>query len=570
MNKADLIAAARGERPVDRLFANARLVNVFSGEIETCDIAVFEGFVAGFGAYPARERVDLAGRFVLPGFIDAHVHIESAMTSVSEFVRAVLPTGTTTVIADPHEIANVLGAEGISCMIREGARQPMNIFFTAPSCVPATPMETAGAVLDAAALSPFLDDVRVPALAEMMNFPGVIHGEREVLEKIALAEQASKPVDGHCPGLSGKALCAYIAAGIQSDHECVALAEAREKLAAGMHIMIREGSGAKNLDALLPLVTERTAHRVMWCTDDRHPQDILMEGHVDAMVRRAVSSGLDPVFAVQIATLNPARYFGLHRIGAVAPGMQADFIVASDLGRITAEQVWSGGRLAAENGQMHPEVEIPEAGPVPSAMHVDAAALDFRLPAEGDRARAIEVVPGQVITRQAIRPVKKRDGLACADPKADLLKIAVVERHRGTGRIGMGFIHGFGLQQGAIASSVAHDSHNIVVVGAEDTQMRAAVAHVAEMGGGLCVVSGDAVKADLPLPIAGLMSNRPLHSVQERLHRLLEAARQLGCTLEDPFMTLSFMALPVIPELKITDRGIFDGNRFAHVPLFCD
>ncbi len=570
MELAALITAARGDQPVDRVFENARLVNVFSGEVETRHIAVSQGYIAGFGDYSARERIDLAGRFVVPGFIDAHVHIESSMMSVSEFVRAVLPKGTTTVVADPHEIANVMGSAGIAYMIEEGRRQPMNLFFNLPSCVPATAMETSGASLDAAALSPFIRNDSVPALAEMMNFPGVIHCDAGVLDKIALAENAAKPVDGHAPGLSGKALNAYISAGIRSDHECVALSEAREKLARGMHVMIREGSGARNLDELLPLVTPKTAHMVMWCTDDRHPQDILHAGHIDEMLRRAVASGLDPVTALQIASLNPARYFRLPRIGAVSPGMRADMVVTSSLDEIVAEAVYSGGCKVAENGKMCPEVEIPEAQIGPSAMHVDVDRLDFRIPADGSNARVIVIIPGQIITGQEIMPVKIRENLAYAEPSADLLKIAVVERHQQTGNIGKGFIRGIGLRRGAIASSVAHDSHNIVVVGTNDGDMRAAVAHVAAMEGGLCVVCEQSVKAALALPIAGLMTPRPLAAVCREMDDLLDAARGLGCRLEDPFMTLSFMALPVIPELKITDKGLFDVNRFTHMPVFVD
>jgi adenine deaminase len=398
----------------------------------------------------------------------------------------------------------------------------------------------------------------------------VIHCDTDVLDKLRLARHAGKRVEGHAPGLSAKALNAYIAAGIKSEHECVALSEAREKLAAGMHIMIREGTGAKNLDDLLPLVTPKTAHRVMWCTDDRHPQDILNEGHMDEILRRAIAGGLDPVTATQIASLNPARYFRLPRLGAVAPGMRADLLVTGDLRRPAPEQVYAGGRLVAENGAMRPEIDIPEPAECPSTMQVALDRLDFRIPSGGGKARVITVVPGQIITRGEVLPVKTKNGGACADPAADVLKIAVVERHRQTGNIGCGFIKGFGLKKGAIASSVAHDSHNIIVVGASDADMRAAVAHVADMQGGLCAVCDQSVKAALSLPIAGLMTNRPLDAVCREMQNLLDAARSLGCTLADPFMTLSFMALPVIPELKMTDQGLFDVSAFAHVPVFGD
>lgn len=570
MDLDSLISAAGGDRPVDRLFENVRLINVFSGEIESRHIALFDGYIVGFGAYEAAERVDMGNRFVVPGFIDAHVHIESSMTDVSEFVRAVLPHGTTSLVCDPHEIANVLGVEGIEYMLGQGRRQPMNLFFALPSCVPATDMETSGARLDAEALAPFFPDPRVPALAEMMNFPGVIHCDPQVMAKIGLAGKAGKPVDGHAPGLSGKALNAYLTAGIASDHECVSAKEAKEKLAAGMHIMIREGTGAKNLDDLLPVVTPQNAHRLMWCTDDRHPQEICHEGHIDEIVRRAIHAGLDPVTAIQMATLNPARYFKLPRIGAIAPGMRADMVVASDLNHFVPEQVYAGGILVAENGRMHPDIGIPAADTCPSAMHVDLEHLDFRIPARGRRARVIELVPDQIITRQQILDIKQADGFAEADLANDILKIAVVERHQKTGNMGKSFVKGVGIKQGALASSVAHDSHNIVVVGTNDEDMQIAVKHVAAMQGGLCVVCDRSIKADMALPIAGLMSTEPLDTVRQKIDRLIDAAKALGCRLPDPFMTLSFLALPVIPELKITDRGLVDVNKFAYVAVFVD
>ncbi|MFO7838918.1 MAG: adenine deaminase [Desulfosalsimonadaceae bacterium] len=570
MNFEELIQAAAAERPVDLLLTNARVVNVFSGAVETRHIAIADGYIAGFGDYEALEKVDLEKRLVTPGFIDAHVHIESAMTAVSEFVRAVLPRGTTAVVADPHEIANVMGAEGISYMIGEAAKQPMNIFFALPSCVPATDMETAGARLDAADLAPFWKSSHVVALGEMMNFPGVISRAPDVLAKIAQAAEAGKPVDGHGPGLSGNALCAYIAAGIASDHECVGLSEAEEKLARGMHIMIREGSGAKNLDALLPLVRSETAHRMMWCTDDRHPHEILKEGHIDEMIRRAIAYGVDPVTAVRMATLNPASYFRLPRMGAVSPGMRADLVVAADSDNLVPEQVYAGGRLVATNGRMCPEIPISGPGPCPATVQVDCGNLNFRIRAGGTNVRVIDIVPGQLVTGQIILPVKQKDGAAMGDPSADIVKIAVVERHHGTGNIGTGFVRGFGLKKGALASSVAHDSHNIIVLGADDRDMQAAAAHVAAMQGGLCVVCDREVRSELALPIAGLMSTEPLETVSRAIDALSEKARALGCRLEDPFMTLSFLALPVIPELKITDRGLFDVQRFTHVPVFVD
>jgi adenine deaminase len=568
MTMEHLIAVARGDQPADLLLRNGKVVNVYSGEIMEMDIAVAAGHVAGFGPRSALSEVDLQGCYVAPGFIDAHVHIESAMASPAEFARAVLPRGTTTVVADPHEIANVLGLAGIEYMLQSTASLPMQFFFTLSSCVPATSMETAGAALTAEALAPLMPHPRVVALAEMMNFPGVIQGDPSVMAKIRLARDARKRVDGHAPGVQGPSLDAYIAAGVASDHECITAAEAMEKLRRGMHIMIREGTGAKNMAALRDIIQPATAHRLMWCTDDRHPHDILAEGHIDAMVRQAIGLGVAPHLAIRLATMNPAAYFGLPRTGAIAPGLRADMVVFNRLENPVAEAVYAGGQRVAEHGRLLETVDFPDPIPPAPAMHVDPAALDFGVTAAGPRIRVIEIVPGQIVTRhgQAATPVA--DGRAVADPDRDLLKIAVVERHRGTGRTGIGFVKGMGLRRGAIASSVAHDAHNIIVVGARDDDMHTAVRHVVAMQGGLAVVAEGKVLASLALPIAGLMSPEPIRSIQDQLTGLTRAARDLGTSLPDPFMTLSFLALPVIPELKITDRGLVDVDRFEPVDLF--
>ncbi len=564
----ELIRAARGDATVDLLLTDARIVNVFSGEVITGHIAIRDQHVVGFGDYPARETVSVGGRYVAPGFIDAHVHIESAMTSVSEFVRAVLPHGTTGVVADPHEIANVMGMDGIAYMLSAAENQPMNIYFTLPSCVPATDMETAGATLDADTLLPLFTHEGIVGLGEMMNFPGIINGVPEVLKKVEHATDYFKQVDGHCPGLSGRDLSAYVAAGIHSDHECVRAEEAMEKLRLGMHIMIREGTGAKNLADLLPIVNPQTAGRIMWCTDDRHPHDIVNEGHIDYIIRKAVAAGLDPVTAIRMGTLNPARYFGLHRLGAIAPGRRADLVVLSDLEKLNVKTVYVAGRRVAEDGQVDPMLQSQTALECPSTMNIKTGALDFTIPAEGGQVRVIEAISGQIITRRKEMPAKVENGDAVADPSRDLIKIAVVERHKGTGNIGRGFVTGFGLKNGAIASSVAHDSHNIIVVGAADADMAAAVEAVAKPGGGLAVVSDGHVRALLPLPIAGLMSPDPIDAVKRRIDDLNHAAKDIGCILPDPFMTISFLALPVIPELRLTDKGLFDVMQFSHVPVF--
>jgi adenine deaminase len=541
---------------------------VFSGEIVCGHIAVSGGFIAGIGDYPARETVDLKNRYVCPGFIDAHVHIESSMTSVAQFANAVACRGTTTVVADPHEIANVMGAAGIDYMLRASENLPVNVFFTLPSCVPATTMETAGAVLDAKAIQPYLAHKRVVGLGEMMNFPGVLCQDAAVMRKINDAHDFHKPVDGHAPGLSGKALNAYIAAGILSDHECISADEAMEKLRAGMHIMIREGTGAKNLDALLPVVNEKTAHRIMWCTDDRHPDDICEQGHIDFMIQKAVAFGLSPVAALQIATHHPARYFGLNRLGAIAPGYKADMVVFSDIIRPAAESVYAGGILVAADGRLNPTVDFGKTLDCPSTMNVKSGSIDLTIKAEGDNIRVISLVPGQIITRRQIVPVNQVAGYAVADTDRDILKIAVIERHRGSGNIGKGFVSGFGLKKGAIAGSVAHDSHNIIVAGTNDNDMKTAVNRVIEMNGGLAAACDGKISAELPLPIAGLMSDQPMDIVRGKMDALIHAAHGFGSAVPDPFMTLSFLALPVIPELKLTDRGLFDVNQFQHVPLF--
>ena len=570
MNLAETIKAARGEKPVDLLFTNAQIIDVYSGEILPDAIAISDGNIVGFGQYEAEKVVDLKGRYVAPGFIDGHVHIESSMACITEFARAVVVHGTTTVAADPHEIANVLGISGIEYMLQSAEKQPMNIYFTLPSCVPATDMETAGARLGAEDLRPFFNRDRIIALAEMMNFPGVIYQDPDVLAKISAARQQKKPVDGHAPGLTGPDLYAYVSAGIQSDHECTTEQEAREKLLAGMHIMIRQGTCAKNLQVLLPVVNPKTARRMMWCSDDRHPHDLIVEGHIDSIVYEAIQSGLDPILAIQMATLNPAEYFKLDHLGALAPGKQADLVVFADLQKPAIEAVYCRGVLTAENGKMSPNIQVPPAAPVSPSMHVDLNKIDFAISADKKQVRVIQIVPDQVITHQLIEEIPLKNNQAVSDPSKDLLKMAVIERHHGSGNIGKGFVKGFGLKQGALASSVAHDSHNIIVVGTTDEDMRAAAGAVVKMGGGLAAVSDGNILAELALPIAGLMSLEPVQDVRDQLDRLIGAAHDMGTALKDPFMTLSFLALPVIPELKLTDLGLVDVNKFEVVPLFVE
>ncbi len=564
MELEPLIAVARGEQPADLLLKNAQLVNVLSGEVHPADIAIWGGRIVGLGPYPAHGTVDLGGRFVCPGFLDAHVHLESSMVQPAEFARAVVPHGTTGVICDPHEIANVLGGDGVRYILDAGADLPLQVYVMAPSCVPATHLETAGAELTVAEIAELLKHERVLGLAEMMNYPGVLLRVPAVLEKLRIA--GDRPIDGHAPGLTGPDLNAYIAAGIRSDHECTTLDEAREKLRRGMHLFIREGTTARNLHALLPLVTPANAPLCHWCTDDRHPDTLLSEGHVDDLVRQAIAGGMDPVTAIQMATINTARYFGLRDVGAVAPGFRADLLVLSDLSAVRVDLVFAAGKMAAREGAyLRPVVPVPPPG---NPVRVDVAALDLTIPAGEGPARVIGVIPNQIVTDDLRLEPTLTDGQVASDPARDLLKIAVIERHRGTGQVGLGLVQGMGLKRGAIASSVAHDSHNLVVIGAEDAEMRAAIAAVVEMGGGQVVVADGQVQAACPLPIAGLMSDRPLKEVRDRVAALTGAAHALGCTLPDPLMTMSFLALPVIPALKLTDKGLVDVNRFDLVPLF--
>ena len=566
MTLETLIAVARGEEPADLVLKNAQLVNVLSGEIHPADIALYDGRVVGLGDYPAHNALDLGGRFVCPGLMDAHVHLESSMVQPSQFARAVVPRGTTCVVCDPHEIANVLGLAGVRYVLDASEGLPLHVYVMAPSCVPATHMETAGAELTAADIAELMAHERVLGLAEMMNFPGVLFRVPAVLEKLEIA--GNRPVDGHAPGLSGFDLNAYVAAGVRSDHECTELEEAREKLRRGMHIMIREGTTARNLHSLLPLVEPANARRCLFCTDDRHPNTLLSEGHVDDVVRKAIAWGLDPVLAIQMATLNTASYFGLRNVGAVAPGYRADLLVLDDLETVQVAQVYAAGELVAEDGRfLLSATNLPDV-PIQPSVHVDVPGLRFSLPAAQGPARVIGAIPGQVVTDDLRLEPSTEDGYVVSDPSRDLLKIAVVERHHGTGNVGLGLVKGVGLKRGAIASSVAHDSHNIVVIGASDADTRAAVAAIVEMGGGQVAVADGEMRAACPLPIAGLMSDRPLEEVRDQVEALTEAAHGLGCTLPDPFMTMSFLALPVIPALKLTDKGLVDVNAFGFVPLF--
>lgn len=566
----DRIAAARDDIRADLLLQNARLLNVLTGEIEFTDMLVHGGYVVGLGSglyTDARQIIDVGGRYVAPGFIDAHVHIESSLVTPPEFARAVLVHGVTSVVTDPHEIANVLGMDGIRFMLDRANDAPINLYVMASSCVPATHMETSGARLEADDLALLIDDSRVIGLAEMMNYPGVVHGDADVLTKIQ--QFAAYPLDGHAPALTGKALNAYVAAGIGSDHECTTVEEAQEKLRLGMMLLIREGTTTRNLEPLLPVVTPNNHHRICFCTDDRQPGTLLDEGSIDGMIRTAIASGIDPMIAIRMATINTANWFRLMDRGAVVPGRRADMVVFSDLQDLRAEMVFLNGVLSAQEGRMIVQTESTYSVNVRPSMNVRPGVLDFSIVAHAGRMRVIDAYTDQVVTGHRIADViRDENGYAVCDLAHDILKIAVIERHTGSGGIAKAFIHGFGLKRGALAGSVAHDHHNIVVIGADDVSMARAVHAIIEMGGGLAAADGDQIAASLALPVAGLMSEAPLETVRTAYDTLIASAHAMGSTLPDPLMTMSFMALEVIPKLKLTDLGLVDVETFSVVDLF--
>jgi len=554
------IAVARGDEPADLVVKGGRVLSVFTREWLEVDVAVCDGYVAGLGEYDGNETLDAAGRYVAPGFVDAHMHLESTKLLVDEFARLVLPMGTTAVVADPHEIANVLGTDGIHWLLDVCSGLPLDVYFMASSCVPASQFESPRRPLTAGDLQGLLRRRRVIGLAEMMNFPGIIAGDPTELEKLAL--DGAHHADGHAPGVLGKALNAYASAGIRSDHEALTAEEGRQRLRAGMWLLIREASMARNLENLVPLVRELGPSRMAFCTDDRDPEDIADSGHLNQMVRKAVAAGVAPEDALVLASLNPALWHGLDHLGAIAPGYQADFVVLDDLESFEPRTVLKAGRPVEDI----PEAHVPEW--VKRTVHVQpVSAGDFAIAWSGGQARVIGLVPDQVVTEQLVEEPPVVDGAVVSDRERDLAKIAVIERHHGTGRIGLGLVRGFGLATGALASTVAHDAHNIVVVGMDDNDMARAVQRLVELGGGIVAVESRGARAELALPVAGLLSDAPLAHVVAQSRACNEAAAALGCQVATPFLTLSFLALSVIPKLKLTDHGLVDVDRFEIVPL---
>jgi adenine deaminase len=565
-NLQQKLSVARGEQRAELLFKNARVVNVFSGEIHKTNLAVEDGRVIGFGDYKAKKVVDLKGAYLAPSLIDGHFHVESSMLTAPEFARAVVPHGTGAVVIDPHEYANVLGLDGIRYVLESTKNLAVDFFIMLPSCVPATHLETAGAKLTADDLKLMMHDERIAGVAELMNFPGVFLGAKSELAKIDAGK--GKAIDGHAPGLRGKNLNAYALAGVRSDHESVEVEEAREKLRLGMHILLREGSTERNLEHLLPLINANNFQNCSFATDDKLAGDLVSEGHIDFCVRKAIKLGLPPVTALQIATINTARHYRLQNLGAIAPRFWADFIVFDDLKNFRIRQVYKKGALVAENGKFLGK--SPSKTPLPrSTMNLRYSPADFVVKANGKKKiRVIEIVPQQIVTKEFIATPKIEDGEIVADTARDFLKIVVVERHRATGNVGVGFVRGFKLKRGAIASTVAHDAHNVVAAGTNDTDIMAAIRELERLQGGQVAVADGKVKAELPLPIAGLVSDKPLAEVMELIDSLNFAARSLGCDLAAPFMTLSFLALSPIPALKLTDQGLIDATHLRKTSLF--
>ena len=562
-----IIKVARGIEKADLVIKNANIINVLSEEIHKCDIAISDGIITGLGKdYKGKKEININGAYVSPAFIDGHVHLESSMLLPHEFAKAVVPCGTTTVITDPHEISNVLGLHGISYMHEAVKNLPLNVYTMLPSCVPATPYETSGFDLNSYDLALLIDSPWVLGIAEMMNYSGLLNLDKNVLAKLDLAKSKGKRIDGHSPFLSGKDLCAYVASGVRSDHECTTPKEAIEKIRLGMYIMIREGTAAKDLNALIPVLKENNTRKCMFVTDDRHPKDLKV--HINDMVRRAVDAGVDVIKAVQIGSLNTAEYFGLKNQGAIAPGYKADLLILPDLKSFKPDIVIKDGKIVAEKGELLKAFTKFEKPSVRSSINVHwIEKKDFKIKGTSKFVNTIEIIPHQLVTKSSVCEAKFENGFLNSNIETDTLKILVMERHRATGNIGKGFVKGFNLKSGAIASTVAHDSHNMIIIGTNDFDMYTAAVELVKMQGGKIVVKDGKIISKLPLPIAGLISDKDFEYVVKQCEELNKAVKDLGCTLDDPFMTMSFLSLPVIPELKITDKGLFSTKKWNFVKI---
>jgi len=557
----------QGKAPADLLIKNVKMVHPLGMVIREGVLAIAEGRIAGWSEMPARKTLDGKGAFLTPGLIDSHIHIESTMLAPSAFAKAVIPHGTTAVVADPHEVGNVAGMEGLRWMMRQGKEAPFRFFWAAPSCVPASPLDTPGAVLGVSEIATLLEMKDTVSLGEVMNYPGVIHGDPEMHAKIAAAKSRGLAVDGHAPGLSGRDLFTYVAAGIETDHECTTLEEAEEKLRLGMLIQMRQGSAEHNLETLLPLIESRWWDRLLFATDYRNPVDLSEIGHLNEHLRICVSKGVEPTAAVRIATANPARHYRLEGLGTLSPGSRADVALFRDLTGFDAETVIIDGEIVYQEGEF--VVSFEHGNPAfPASMHVKGLTPDaLTVRREGDIVKVIKVVPKQVVTEKTYYHVPPGE-VVTTNIQEDILKIAVFERHHGSGNVGVGFVRGFGFQAGALATTVAHDSHHLIVTGTNDEDMLLAARTSIDMKGGISVVRDGEVLATLPLPLFGLMSDQPLENLVERFKEVHAAVKKLGGAIEDPIMQISFLALPVIPSLKITDQGLVDVDAFRHVPLF--
>lgn len=551
-----ILEVAKGERKAEKVLKGANLVNVRAKEIEERDIAIQDGHIVGVGKYRGREEIDAGGLYAAPGFIDAHIHVESTLLTPAQFARVAVPTGTTTVVSDPHEIANVMGVKGINFMVDDAEEVPLKYYFTAPSCVPSTELETSGARLGPEKIERLLDRERCVGLGEVMNFPGVINGDEEVLSKVQAARKRNLAIDGHAPMLSGKELNAYISQGIKSEHECSTASEAREKLSLGMRIMARQGSSAKNLEALVP-VLKSSPEDCMLVTDDRHPDDLMEQGHVDYLLCSAVQHGVDPVEAIRMVSLNPAEYFGL-KTGRIVPGAPADIVLLKDLEEFRAEKVFVDGELVADGG--NPRFESGKGKEVRNTVNVDKVEEKDLDPDIKGEVRVIGLIEGQLLTESLTEEITEYGD-------KDVLPLAVIERHEASGNVGKGFVKGFGLEEGALASTVGHDSHNLIVVGTDTKSMKTAAEKLIEVGGGMAAARGKELLSILELPVAGLMSRKQPSTIRAKFKSLTDAARELGCKIDSPFMMLSFLTLPVIPELKLTDKGLVDVEKSEIVGL---
>ena len=567
MNKKHLIRVAQGLEPADLVLKNAEVFHVYTGEFILCDIAIADGHIAGTGSYFGIEEIDMQGRYITPGFIDAHVHIESSMLTPYQFAKAALPCGVTTIVTDPHEIANVCGAKGIQYMLDATEQLPLNVYFMLPSCVPATDFEDSGAVLLAEDLEPFMEHPRVLGLAEVMNAPGVLQQDENVMAKLEMAGKGR--IDGHAPGLTSSQLMGYAAAGITTDHECITKEQALDRLRAGIKVMLREGSAAKNMRGLLPTVNPDTAPYFMFCADDKIPAELLDSGYINYMVKTAIEEGVSVANALQIATINAARHYGIKDAGAILPGRRADLLVFDNLDEWKPRQVYKDGRLAVDNGQLLQEGRNCDNSSLEHTVNLAPVTVEsFRLPLKTEMANVIGLVPYQIVTNKAVLSVKRVDGCAVSDVENDILKLAVLERHHATGNIGLGLVKGFGLKRGALASTVGHDSHNLIVIGTNDEDMLAAVQELQRIGGGICIAEDGQIRGVLPLPVGGLMTNEPALMVAKQQAEMIALAREMGVPeFYSPFLTLAFLSLPVIPSLKLTDRGLVDVDSFKFIPL---